>query len=161
MKPTTSEGMHLIQTVTTSKALMEKVFPYEDEKIQTIVNTIMEQSSGEEFGKQKIKHKYEIINELRDFVYSSSPLFKEGTDIEAVKRGLFFDTADNASLANILRKIKNSSNARLRAFFESNELLNSLKLSVSLNGRPSLITYNKQNNYVDYEIGRASCRERV
>ena len=149
VKPTTSEGMHLIQTVTTSKALMEKVFPYEDEKIQEIVNTIMEQSSGEEFGKQKIKQKYEIINELRDFVYSSSPLFKEGTDIEAVKRSLFFDTADNTSLANILRKIKNSGNPRLRAFFESNELLNSLKISVFLNGRPSLITYNKQNNYVD------------
>ena len=149
VKPTTSEGMHLIQTVTTSKALMEKVFPYEDEKIQTIVNTIMEQSSGEEYGKQKIKQKYEIINELRDFVYSSSPLFKEGTNIEAVKRSLFFDTADNTSLANILRKIKNSGNQRLRAFFESNELLNSLKFSVFLNGRPSLITYNKQNNYVD------------
>lgn len=151
VKPTTSEGMHLIQTVTTSKALMEKVFPYEDEKIQTIVNTIMEQSSGEEYGKQKIKQKYEIINELRDFVYSSSPLFKEGTDIEAVKRSLFFDTADNASLANILRKIKNSGNPRLRTFFESNELLNSLKISVFLNGRPSLITYNKQNNYVDID----------
>lgn len=149
VKPTTSEGMHLIQTVTTSKALMEKVFPYEDEKIQNIVNTIIEQSSGEDFGKQKIKHKYEIINELRDFVYSSSPLFKKDSDIESVKKSMFFDTADNTSLANILRKIKKSNNPKLISLFERNELLKNLKFSVFLNGKPSLITYNKQNSYVD------------
>ena len=149
-KPTTTEGITLINSLSTANNLMGEFFPYRNKNIDSIINKII--------GNKKDldnKTKYEIMTSLRDFIYTSNLGLFNG-DINSERKRLFFDTENNQSLASFINKIKNESNARV--YFRNNQFLKNLDTIIDRTGNPSLIdsgidneiNFSKSNRYSDF-----------
>ena len=128
IKPSTSESHQLIKTLAVSNAMMENVMPYNKPEIQEMLDTInsFREEKNRNYVSVKVNNNYEILNGLREFVYSGLNLFNDGISLDEVKKTLFFESSGNTSLAGIIRSLQKSAHPRLQFYVENNKLLNDL-----------------------------------
>ena len=149
-KPTTTEGITLINSLSIANNLMGEFFPYKSTIISEIIRAIL--SDREDTNNQL---KYEIMSSLRDFIYTSNLGLFSG-NINSERKRLFFDAENNQSLASFINKIKNENNARV--YFRNNQFLKNLDTIIDRTGNPSLIdsgvdneiNFSKSNRYSDF-----------
>lgn len=142
IKPTTTEGTVLINSILSGQHIMDLAFPYKHPKIENVIAKTL----GKTLDAIGIK-RYKLLNNFKDFLYTSDVGFFNG-DIQEERKRLFFDSKDNASLASILADLIKQRNPIM-----SNPFLSGLKPKVSLlDGEPSLIE-SFYNNDVSLEEG--------
>lgn len=155
VKPTTPEGVMLVNSLKSSEAVFDELYPYKTETISKIIEEIIEKS-----GKKNLKGaalndlRYTIMQEFKEFLYSSkdSGLFENSVRDE--RERLFMDIAGNESLASFINRLqKNPSN-----FLKNNEFVKSLQTELSLTGGVSVIKnsfeemdkFSQSNRYNDF-----------
>jgi hypothetical protein len=144
IKPTTTEGTVLVQSVSSAEDIMDVSFPYKQSFINRTINRILE-AKGKELGKdRKNELQYRIINSIRDFLYAKEGLGLFQGDVNSERKRLFFDTKDNQSLASYLKNLRLVTN---HPIMQSNELLKSLAYDKISNTKgPSIIQHQTDAN---------------
>lgn len=152
-KPKTTEGKMLIDSLKASQNLMDIFFPYKEKAIVSTIKTIFEQGGSDPNIKSRsvLEQKYEIMSELKGFLntYENSQFF-EG-DVNEERRRLFMDTADNVSLAKIVKDIQDR-----KLPIASNPFITNLSPKVKAITEPSLLLYLSSDNtsldsYTEYD----------
>lgn len=149
-KPETTEGITLINSLSVANNLMQEFFPYKSNNINEIVNRIVGDKKD-----ASNQLRYEIMSNLRDFMYTANLGLFRG-DITAERKRLFFDIEDNQSLASFINSVKNEGVAK--TYFKNNQFLKNLDTIIDRTGKPSLIdsgidndiNFSKSNRYADF-----------
>lgn len=144
IRPTTTEGTVLVQSVSSGEDIMDISFPYKEGFITSYIDTIIEQK-GKDLGKKaKMDLQYKVVNSIKDYIYSANNTGLFNGDVNNERSRLFFDTEENESLASYLKKLKDSRNYPL---MYSNELLKSFIFDgIMLDGSPSIIKHQSDLN---------------
>lgn len=143
IKPTTTEGTVLVQSLSSSQDIMELNFPYQQEFIKGTIDNIIDNKDRELTPKQKMDLQYKVISNIRDYIYATENLGLFSNDINSERNRLFFDTEGNDSLATFLKRLSDDRNEVLI----SNELLRSFVYDgIKRNGSPSIIKHQADYN---------------
>lgn len=143
VKPTTPEGVVLVNSLKLAKDIMSSFFPYDSDTISTITNTIIKYTKAlkddiTEFDKKRLQKK--ILQEFRNYINSfpESQLFTG--DIKVNRFHLFFDyitdKTKSLSLGSFIKELKKGGNP----IFNQNLFLKSLEINSSTSSlKPILI----------------------
>ena len=108
-KPTTVEGVMLINSVSLADSIMPSFFNYKNKSINYVLNSILSLNGQEHYANSNsdkaLKMKYQILSELTRAVQQSSGVFV-GNIREELKR-LFNEENSKASLASYIDYLKN------------------------------------------------------
>lgn len=140
IKPTTTEGTVLINSLKAAQDTMDLVFPYKNDVIQTIISELL----GNSLDASGLK-RYKLLNTFKDFLQSQQLGLFNGS-VKENRESLFFDSKDNASLAMFLARLQDSKHK----IFE-NPLLKSLTFDINQDGTPSFVNhfFNNDLNFED------------
>jgi len=135
-KPTTTEGVMLLNSLSAAQDLMDIFFPYNHPTIKETISYIFAQKNKDvnDTSGSALKWKYEIMTAFRDFAYSGTNTTLFRGDVNEERRRLFFNTESNFSLAKILQTLRKEKNPIMDNLF-----LKDLQLQVR-DVVPSLIT---------------------
>jgi len=144
IKPTTTEGTVLIQSVSSAEDIMDINFPYKQQFITDYIDSIIE-NKGKDLGKkQKMDLQYRVVSSMKDYLYSTNNIGLFQGDVSAERERLFFDRDDNESLASYMNNLKVSKRYPL---MYTNELLKALQFDgIQTTGAPSIIKHQTDFN---------------
>ena len=140
-KPTTTEGIILINSLKIADGLMNELYPYKGQ-IGKVVNFALNAiGQKDNFRNSKLtQFRYDVIASMRDYINSSDIGLFEGDATEERKR-LFVDDENNKSLASFISDLISSNNPIMK----SNEFLKGLSPVVNLEGGISIIKSSQEN----------------
>lgn len=141
VKPTTPVGHILVNATESGYELWGDFFPHQHPIIQNTFDNILSQISDEEISEAKrIQHKYDIMQEMKKYLFSSSILGLYSGDPQIERVRLFKDSENNTSLATYLSKVEqiNSPSANLVG---TNKLISAFTYQLNKNGELSLFKY--------------------
>lgn len=156
IKPTTSEGTVLVQSLSSAEDIMDILYPYKRYYINNIVNRILVHKDKKLSKKRKTELQYKIVSSIKDYLYSLNSIGFFSGDVNTERFRLFFDKDDNTSLAKYLKELKDSKKYPL---MYTNELLKSLSFdNINSDGSPSIIehqnihdnNFDKTDKYVSF-----------
>lgn len=142
-KPTTLEGIMLINSLKAADDVVEHMFPYKSQYIDNIIKDIFANNDKDPNKKSRaqLEWKYEIINSMRDFFYTStkSNMFN---NVKEERQRIFIDSESNMSIASIINNLRITGNDIIK----DNELIKDFELTIRHTGQPSLIQHFAQSN---------------
>lgn len=135
-KPTTIEGVQLINSLKSAQDVMPINFPYNNRSIDRVISSIFYNKDVDPNKKSvsSLKWKYEIMSALNDFVSTDVGLFNG--DATQERKRLFFNSSSNKALARILKDLREQNNPIMK-----NSLLRDLDFNIGLPGNVSTIAH--------------------
>lgn len=142
VRPTTPVGHMVTQAAKSGYELWSDFFPHNHPVIKATMNDILDELSDEELSEStRIQRKYEVMQELKKYLFSSQQLGLFTGDPQQERARLFIDSETNTSLATYLSEIVevNSPSTNVVA---NNKLISALTYTLNKNGEISQLKYN-------------------
>lgn len=142
IKPSTTEGTVLVNSLVAAYNVMNDKFPYTSSAIKSFTNKIKANKVRELSAKKELKLFHKAVLNYKDYIHATKDAkFFEG-DIDRERQRLFFDTKTNTSLAGFIRDMQKNEVPLMK----TNELLKSLTPKVSKVGSPSIVAHEADYN---------------
>ncbi len=142
IKPSNHYSHKIVNSITLGYNLYNSLFPYDHPIMQSQIDSIIATSNVNEGTKEATELKYQIVRELKDYVYSNSR-FLFGGDVDSHTQSLFFDRqGENESLASYLLSLSKSEEFKdlfYMPFFQD------LKFDINEKSHPSTISFNNSD----------------
>lgn len=137
-KPTTKEGVMLINSLKAAQDIMGINFPYEERFIKKMIQNIFDNKLEDPNKKSttNLKWKYEIISEFKDFLNTSNAVSILDGDVNLERNRIFFDKDGNKSLAAFIADLK-----RIKHPVTKNSLIADISPKVKSGTEPSLLEH--------------------
>ena len=154
-KPTTSEGVMLLNSLRSATQIMEVNYPYNRDFLNLTLNKTITEKGTPLRPNQATEFKWKVLKSLKDALQSTDQLGYFIGSIEQERNRLFTQTKEKESLAQYISRIKQErldSGILKYPLFNNNGLLKALDIKID-NKLQNNINIIKHANLSDIELG--------
>ena len=154
-KPTTSEGVMLLNSLRSATQIMEVNYPYNRDFLNLTLNKTIVEKGTPLRPNQATEFKWKVLKSLKDALQSTNQLGYFIGSIEQERNRLFTQTKEKESLAQYISRIKQErldSGILKYPLFNNNGLLKALDIKID-NKLQNNINIIKHANLSDIELG--------